>query len=201
MTQQRSEETRANILDAAVRRFAMAGYDAASVDDICSEAGVSKGAFYHHFPTKQAVFLALLDGWLTTIDSGLDNFRQATIPETFVKMTQLLPVIFAAADDRMPMFLEFWTQASRDEKIWDATIAPYRHYRDHFAKLVQAGIDEGSLKEGVDVQAAAQVILSLAVGLFLQGVLDPKGADWQKVGEESMQILMNGLAKPETSKP
>jgi hypothetical protein len=32
-------------------------------------------------------------------------------------------------------------------------------------------------------------------------VLDPKGADWQKVGEESMQILMNGLAKPETSKP
>ena len=201
MTQQRSEETRANILDAAVRRFAMAGYDAASVDDICSEAGVSKGAFYHHFPTKQAVFLALLDGWLTTIDSGLDNFRQPTIPETFVKMTQLLPVIFAAADDRMPMFLEFWTQASRDEKIWDATIAPYRHYRDHFAKLVQAGIDEGSLKEGVDVQAAAQVILSLAVGLFLQGVLDPKGADWQKVGEESMQILMNGLAKPETSKP
>jgi hypothetical protein len=39
------------------------------------------------------------------------------------------------------------------------------------------------------------VILSLAVGLFLQGVLDPKGADWQKVGQESMQIIMNGLAK------
>ncbi len=195
MTQQRSEETRANILDAAVRRFALSGYDAASVDEICADAGVSKGAFYHHFPTKQAVFLALLDGWLKTIDVGLDSFRADTIPETFVKMTQLLPVIFAAADDRMPMFLEFWTQASRDETVWDATIAPYYHYREHFAKLVEDGIQEGTLKENIDSQAAAQVILSLAVGLFLQGVLDPQGADWQKVGEESMKILMNGLAK------
>lgn len=195
MAQQRAEETRANILDAAVRRFAIAGYDAASVDDICAGAGVSKGAFYHHFPTKQAVFLALLDGWLKTIDSGLENFRQPTIPETFVKMTQLLPLIFAAADDRLPMYLEFWTQASRDETVWKATIAPYHHYRDHFTKLVEDGIAEGSLKEDTDPQAAAQVILSLAVGLFLQGVLDPQGADWQKIGEESMKVLMNGLAK------
>ena len=192
--QQRSEETRAAILDAAVRRFAISGYNAASVDDICAEAGVSKGAFYHHFPSKQAVFLALIEGWLKTVDGGLEKLRQPTIPATFVQMTQLLPVIFAAADERLPMFLEFWAQASRDEKVWQATIAPYRHYHEHFAELIEAGIAEGSLRP-VDAQAAAQVILSLAVGLFLQGVLDPQGADWQKVAEQSMQVLMSGLAK------
>ena len=42
MTQQRSEETRGRILDAAVRKFAIAGYDAASVDDICGEAGSAR---------------------------------------------------------------------------------------------------------------------------------------------------------------
>jgi hypothetical protein len=42
---------------------------------------------------------------------------------------------------------------------------------------------------------AAQVIVSLAVGLVLQGVLDPHGADWEKTARASMQILMNGLAK------
>jgi TetR/AcrR family transcriptional repressor of uid operon len=194
MPQHRSEETRANILDAAVRRFAISGYDAASVDEICSEAGVSKGAFYHHFPTKQTMFLALIEGWLKTVDVGLAGLRQPTVPETFVHMTQLLPVIFAAADERLPMFLEFWAQASRDETVWAATIAPYRHYREHFAALIRDGIAEGSLKQ-VDPDAAAQVVLSLAVGLFLQGVLDPKGADWMKVGEESMHIIMNGLAK------
>lgn len=194
MPQQRSEETRAHLLDAAVRRFAISGYNAASVDEICTEAGVSKGAFYHHFPSKQAVFLALLDGWLKTIDAGLEAMRQPTVPETFIEMTRVLPVIFAAADERLPMFLEFWLQASRDETVWEATIAPYRHYQAYFARLVADGVAEGSLKPDTDPQAAAQVILSLAVGLFLQGVLDPHGADWQKVAEESMKILMNGLA-------
>ncbi len=194
MTQQRSEETRASILDAAVRRFSLSGYDAASVDDICEEAGVSKGAFYHHFPTKQSIFLALLEGWLKTIDAGLEGLRKETVPETFVAMTKLLPVIFTSADNSLPMFLEFWTQASRDETVWKATIDPYRHYREHFANLIRDGITEGSFKQ-VDAEAAAQVVVSLAVGLFLQGVLDPQGADWQKIGEESMQLIMRGLAK------
>jgi len=193
MPQHRSEETRARILDAAVRRFAIAGYDAASVDDICAEAGVSKGAFYHHYPSKQAIFLALMQGWLAMIDMGLNAVRKDTVPETLVQMTNLLPGVFAAAEDRLPMFLEFWLQASRDENIWKAMIAPYHHYQEHFARLVDDGIAEGSLKP-TDSHVAAQVIVSLAVGLVLQGVLDPHGADWEKTARESMQIVMNGLA-------
>jgi AcrR family transcriptional regulator len=193
MPQLRAEETHGRILDAAVRKFATAGYDAASVDDICAEAGVSKGAFYHHFPSKQAVFLALMQDWLAMIDMGMEAVHAETVPETFIKMTELLPVVFAAAADRLPMFLEFWLQASRDATVWKAVIAPYRHYQEHFAKLIAVGIAEGSLKP-IDPQITAQVIVSLAVGLVLQGVLDPHGSDWEKTARESMQILMNGMA-------
>ncbi|MGD0877904.1 MAG: TetR/AcrR family transcriptional regulator [Anaerolineales bacterium] len=194
MPQQRAEETRSRILDAAIKRFAIAGYDATSVDEICGEAGVSKGAFYHHFPTKQAVFLALMQGWLAMIEMGMEAVRKDTVPETLVTMTNLLPGVFAAAENRLPMFLEFWLQASRDETVWKAIIAPYRHYQEYFLKLINDGMKEGSLKP-VDSQVAAQVIVSLAVGLVLQGVIDPHGADWEKTARESMQILMNGLAK------
>jgi hypothetical protein len=41
---------------------------------------------------------------------------------------------------------------------------------------------------------AAQVIVSMAVGLVLQGVLDPHGSNWELTARESMQILINGLA-------
>lgn len=193
MTQQRSEETHSQILDAALRCFAISGYDRATVDEICHNAGVSKGAFYHHFPSKQSIFIALLDGWLTAITAGIDALRKPTVPETLVHMTGILPTIFASTDERLPMFLEFWTQASHHEEIWNATIAPYRTYREYFTRLIQEGIDEGSLKP-VNPAAAAELILSMAVGMFLQGVLDPHGVDWAVTARESVHILLDGLA-------
>jgi len=192
--QQRSEETQARILEAALKNFSESGYDAASVDDICAEAGVSKGAFYHHFPSKQAVFLTLLNEWLKTVDASLEAARKPTVPETLTNMARMLPTIFSQADGRLPMFLEFWLQASRDETVWKATIAPYQRYLDYFAELVKQGIEEGSFRP-VDPRSAAQVIVSFAVGLLLQGLLAPENIDWQQTSEQSIKILMKGLAK------
>ena len=53
--------TRDRILEAALEVFARKGYHRARVDDIVRASGTSKGAVYHHFPHKQAVFLALVD--------------------------------------------------------------------------------------------------------------------------------------------
>ncbi len=192
--QARSEETRTHILEAALRRFANHGYSAASVDEICAEAGVSKGAFYHHFPSKQALFLELLNEWLDTIDAGFEAARKETVPETLLAFTDMLPGIFAAADGRLPMFLEFWLQASRDEAVWQATIAPYERYQHYFTALVEQGQAEGSFRAEVDAPCAAKAIVGLAVGLLLQGLLTSE-TDWQKTARVSMEVLLNGLMK------
>lgn len=192
--QQRSEETRARILEAAVKQFAIHGYNAASVDSICEQAGVSKGAFYHHFKTKQDVFLALLDGWLQTFDQAIEESKDRPVPETFQMMTEYFPYIFESASENLPMFLEFLQQASRDEKIWQASIAPYRRYHKHFASLIKRGIAEGSFVD-VNPDLAARLIVSAAMGLLLQSLLDPQGAKWDKVARDTVQLMMKSLVK------
>ncbi len=192
-TQKRSESTRAGLLESAAKLFSDRGFDATSVDDICSQANVSKGAFYHHFESKQAIFLSLLKSWLQTVDYGLAQLRQSTAPQTLVSMTEILPAILATAKDQLPMFLEFWLQASRDEQVWEASIQPYQHFRDYFADIISKGMTEGSLKKA-DPQVAGQVILALAVGILLQALLEPQGADWEKTAKQGMEILMKGLA-------
>jgi len=192
--QQRSEETHSKIIESAIKLFSTRGFNAASVDDICKDAGISKGAFYHHFESKQALFLALLDGWLQTIDKAIEASKDLTVPEAFMQMSAAFPYIFETAGEGLPMFLEFWLQASRDKKIWEASIAPYRRYHKYFTTLIKKGVDEGSFVE-VDPELTSRMIVSTAMGLLLQSLLDPKGAKWEKVARESTNMLVNSLLK------
>ena len=63
--------------------------------------------------------------------------------------------------------------------------------------MIQEGIEEGSLMP-VDPHTSAQVMVSLAVGLLLQGTLDPDGSDWQKVTEVGFQMILNDLLVQES---
>jgi AcrR family transcriptional regulator len=194
--QRRGEETRSHILKAAEESFAQYGYDATGVAGICRRAGASKGAFYHHFPSKQAVFLELLNRWLTGLDVQLTAARAGaeTVPEGFLRMAGMVRQVFQAAGGQLPIFLEFLTQAAHDPAVWQATIAPYRRYRAFFSDMIEAGIAEGTLRP-VDPETAAQVIVSLSVGLLLQVLLDPRGADWGQVAQEGIGMLLRSLER------
>lgn len=56
-----AEATRATLLDVARRNFTERGYAATSIDDVIREAGVARGALYHHFPGKEALFRAVYE--------------------------------------------------------------------------------------------------------------------------------------------
>ena len=196
MAQKRSETTRKHILEAALGCFSSKGYEATSVAEICEAAGVSKGAFYHHFATKQAVFLALLSDWLKGLESHLLSTPggATSVPEIFSNMAEMSGSVFSAASGQLPMFLEFWVQAERDPMVWKATIEPYRHYQELFASMIAAGINEGSIRP-VSPETAAKVVVALAVGLLLQSVLDPDAGDWGLVAKEGIELLMKGLRR------
>lgn len=194
--QQRSEQTRQQIMQSALTLFAQKGYESASVTEICDRAQVSKGAFYHHFKTKQALFVTLLESWLTRIDGTLDQSRwdMSNVPQGLMAMANATRGILREADENLPMFLEFWSQARLDPAIWQATIAPYRRYQRYFTSMIEEGIAEGSLRD-MDPKLGAWVIVCFAVGLLLQCVLDPRGEDWGEVAGQGMQILLDGYSR------
>jgi TetR/AcrR family transcriptional regulator, transcriptional repressor for nem operon len=59
-------EARARLIAAARSLVRRKGYAGTSVDDLCVEAGVTKGAFFHHFPSKEALGVALVEDWTET---------------------------------------------------------------------------------------------------------------------------------------
>jgi len=101
---------RERILQAALEVFARKGYHRAIVDDIVRASGTSKGAVYHHFPTKEALFLALVDEFsnhlATAVAGAIENRRGALAKvegalqaalETFARHRELARILLLEA--------------------------------------------------------------------------------------------------------
>lgn len=197
--QERAEETRRRILEAARETFASQGYQATSVAEICQRAGVTKGAFFYHFPTKHTLFLALLEDWLAQLDQYLnsEHYQGNNVAQRLYAMADLLRLGLTQGRDYLPMFLEFWLQATRDPMVWQATIEPYRRYRTFFANLYLQGVNEGSLRNA-DPNLAAVATVSLALGLLLQGLMDHESINWDEAAPAAFRWVLSLIASNST---
>lgn len=84
-------DTREKILEAAVKVFAAKGYHETKVDDIVSEANSSKGSFYFYFPSKQEIFLALVEKFAALLEDRLrERFRRE--PSGLARMDAALQI-------------------------------------------------------------------------------------------------------------
>jgi AcrR family transcriptional regulator len=122
---ERRAETRARLLDAARSVFAERGYHAASLDLVSEGAGCTKGAVYHHFGSKEGLFLALLDQQVA------DRLAQARTAAT------------GSPSERLPfdrefslLFLEFVCAAARDSRLRRRLALRMRTVRAETARLL-----------------------------------------------------------------
>ncbi len=194
--QTRAIETRTAILDAAQICFAQNGFDATRVAEICQTAGLSKGAFYHHFPSKQAVYLELLNQWLEDFERGLETLREKDedVPTTLRMLSKTFPSIFEIAEGQLPIIFDLWAKASRDPHIWQATIAPFEHYYQVIAELIEEGTHEKSLIE-TDARKTALILISIGVGALLQGLLSDNIDEWGAVGQDGIDWILKTIER------
>lgn len=196
MTQQRSIETRSRIIETSRALFSSQGYENTSVSEICATAGISKGAFYHHFISKHQVFTAILDSWLQDLNQDLQSlFRLSpSVPEGILAMTGEFDRIMHDSSSSLSLFLEFWRYSSRDPEIWKKTNEPYFQYIAFIKNILDQGVREGSIQVK-DAKSATYTVMSLAIGLILQNMMNPDMQDWPKISENAFQLLLTGITR------
>ena len=123
----RSEETRARILAAAREVFAAKGYEGASVSDIASAAGFTKGAFYSSFPSKEALFLEVVTCGEESSDEAA---QEPATPEQWSEQLQELPM------EDVVLHLETWLYAIRHEDSRDRLAGTWRRWLRETSHLV-----------------------------------------------------------------
>lgn len=190
-----SERTKTRLMRAAQECAARFGYDSAGVDEICAAAGVSKGAFYQHFPNKQMIFATLLNQWMGVLDEQFYRVRAGTeyAPDALRAMAQAARRLFINARENMPLILAFWQHATRDPVIWELAVEPYHRYHEYIASIIRQGIHEGSLR-AINADTAAQAIVGLAVGMLAQGMVGAGEQDWAQATVDAMELMINGMA-------
>ncbi len=137
-TQERSKSRRQRLLDAALTVFTDQGYSATPIDDIARASETSKGGVYFHFPSKQALFLALLDESSTAL---LENVEAAMAgePDPLLRgEAALRAVITSFAEHRLLARLLLVEAAGAGRDFSRALMDMH----ERFAMLIAACLDE-----------------------------------------------------------
>jgi AcrR family transcriptional regulator len=194
-----SEERKSQILDAAMDVFARKGFDAARMDDIVDESGLSKGALYWYFESKNEIITAILERFFSEEVRAVGRLAgpQGTARE---RLTAYLER--SIADTRrflrwMPVAFEVYSLAFRNKVVRSFMRSFLEGYIDALMPTIQAGIDSGEFRP-VDVRQAAISIAAIFEGSLLLWVYDPQAVDWEAQVRAGASLLLAGLeAQPD----
>ncbi|MGM0365312.1 MAG: TetR/AcrR family transcriptional regulator [Actinomycetota bacterium] len=192
MTQeQRRIETRKNILAAAQEVFASRGFTDSGVEDICRQAGITKGAFYHHFATKQQLLMELLGHWIDEVADKIDPEKLKTdnALQLLAGIIKSIEPAFADARGQLPIFLELYIKGLKDPDLKKINKKSYDKFLSFFTGIAQEGIRQGSIK-AEDGREVAMILFSLTIGFLIQGLLNPRGANWTELTQKSVRMML-----------
>jgi TetR/AcrR family transcriptional regulator, transcriptional repressor of aconitase len=181
VSQRYRDSRRRQILDAARRCFARAGFHHTSMQDICAESGLSAGAVYGHFTGKDDLVGAIIDEVLSEIATALDTLTDTEPPQP---LHEVLSRVLHALD-RPPhgrelarLAVQVWADTGRSPELSTQLSGYYRQMRDCFTTLAQRYQHLGALGTDVSPHHLAQVLTALGPAFLSQrALLDDVSAD------------------------
>lgn len=191
-----SEERREQIIAAAMAVFARLGFHESRMDDIAEESGLSKGAIYWYFKSKDDIIAAIMDRFIGREIEGLEAALklQAPASEKLLQLSSMFVEEMRSMIDMMPILYEFYAVATRKKSVRKALMRYFQPTRKLLGALIQQGVDAGEFAP-VDADAVAIDLIAFYEGLLLLAVLDPRTVDLDNMGKSGISLIVEGLKR------
>jgi AcrR family transcriptional regulator len=206
VTAAHEQAVRNRIIDAALRAFAEKGFHGTTMQDVVRESGLSVGAIYTYFKSKDDLFVATCD---FSQDLGLAALadRVAHGRTTIEKLAIAIGFFLDAVDGEaggpgMASFLVAeWAQAERDPDVRAMLVRRREQLGLVGGVLLREGVARGELPAWLDVDGVAQGYIALLDGLLLQRI--EAGPAWRRKDAERqafavLEAIVAAAAVPDT---
>ncbi|MBI3747868.1 MAG: TetR/AcrR family transcriptional regulator [Chloroflexi bacterium] len=198
-------EIRSRIVDAAARVFGRTGYHSSTIADVCHESGLSVGAVYTYFASKEDLFRTSCD---QIAARGLEELaaRLAGTTTTLERLRVAVELYVEAIDEYagapgQVSLIQAWAEVDREPGLLEMLTARRERLVGAAELLLRQGMASGEMPPWLDVDGVTRGFLALLDGLLLQRV--EAGGSYRPADlvRRAMAILMPMLAAAGAPEP
>lgn len=195
-TEDQWNETHQTIMNTALRLFATKGYNGTSMNDIVKDSGVSKGAIYSHFESKERLFLSL---WEQQTLVGISQLRlmfssDDTAVDKLLKVAEMTMASSCDCPREMGrMQIEFMVAASRMKPLEPDMQRRYKTIHDFIAEILEEGIKNGEFREDLDVESLTSILFAAVDGLGLHYATLDIEFDSKRLQDTLLKVVLEGI--------
>lgn len=193
--QARAVETRAVIIRSAADVFGAVGYGGASMADICLAAGLTKGAVYFHFESKEALALAVIDAQHERAIALGGELLHSDQPGLYVLVRMAVELAKQLRSD--PVSRAGIRLTMESSNLSAPVVTPYEDWIGACDVLLRRAILDGDVRPDVDVAAAARFISPAFTGVQIVSDVLTGRADLMQRIVEMWSFVLPSLVVPE----
>ncbi|MDP1900657.1 MAG: TetR/AcrR family transcriptional regulator [Rubrivivax sp.] len=191
-----TEERQAAIVAAALHLARELSPALITTSDIAAAVGVTQGALFKHFATKDAIWLAVVKWVRGHMLEALEGAAVASpTPLDALGAVFQAHVNFVVAHPGVPRFIFYELQQPADSVAKQEVRATLQGYRKLLMSLLGAAVAQGQLPADLDQEAAATLFVGIVQGLVMQSILTGKPAAMRAQAGRVFAIFLRGLGE------
>ena len=191
-----TEERQAEIVAAALRLAEAFSPALITTGEIAAAVGVSQGAVFKHFSSKEAIWLAAM-GWVRMqLLQSLDAAAQAAAtPLAALAAVFKAHVDFVVAHPGVPRLIFHELEQPADSAVKQEVRALLQAYRKLLLRLLDAAVRQGQARAALDQEAAATLFVGIVQGLVMQSMLSGKPATMKAQADRVFALYLHGICE------